>query len=142
MTKKIGRRWLPAVLEVTRRFESHADAAEWYLELGLPVPSNCIVAGNPPIPYEMTSQDQPMEKWDAGHKWRARQLPVFLSTAPLFLDLWNPPLVPDAALVVTFGRVPITQNPPRISEGELTDLLERIGIGLSAPSRKADAAPV
>jgi hypothetical protein len=51
-----GRR-LVAVLRVRERFESHDEAAAWYRELGLPLPSNCWVDGNPPIPYEQTVQD-------------------------------------------------------------------------------------
>jgi hypothetical protein len=76
---------LVAVLRVRERFESHDDAADWYREQGLPLPSNCWVEGNPPIPYERTVQDSPWETWDRGYRVRARRFPVFLATEALFL---------------------------------------------------------
>jgi hypothetical protein len=47
---------LVAILRVLRRFETHADAAEWYRKRGLPLPSNCMVPGNPPLPLEKTDR--------------------------------------------------------------------------------------
>src|SRR5438552_3680384 len=46
---------LIALLRVVHRFESHNDAAAWYRDRGLPLPSNCMVNGNPCFPYEMTA---------------------------------------------------------------------------------------
>ena len=47
----LGRRerhWrLTSVLQVLHRFASHEQAASWYRERNLALPSNCMVAGNP-----------------------------------------------------------------------------------------------
>jgi hypothetical protein len=139
MTKKIGGRWLPAILQVIERFETHEDAAEWYAGRGLPTPSNCMVAGNPPIPIDQTSQAEPLEKWDAGYRWRARKTGTFLATMPLFLELRDPPSLPEELLIRIFGQIPGTQNPRRISERELQELCDGVGIGLE--ERKREAAP-
>lgn len=78
------RRRLTAVLRVEHRFSSHSDAAAWYRQEGLPLPSNCWVPGNPPVPYEQTVQDQPdLRAWDKGYRYRARRWPIFLVTRPL-----------------------------------------------------------
>ncbi len=60
-----------------------AAAAEWYRDLGLPLPSNCWVEGNPPIPFEQIVQDSPVETWDQDYRARARRYPVFLAADPL-----------------------------------------------------------
>src|SRR5262249_20583849 len=44
-----------AVLTVVERFEAHGSAAAWYQAKKYSVPSNCIVPGNPPQPYELTN---------------------------------------------------------------------------------------
>src|SRR5260370_35243780 len=46
---------LVAILEVLKRFESHADAADWYSSQGIALPRNCMVEGNPPLAIEMTA---------------------------------------------------------------------------------------
>ena len=124
-----GRR-LVAVLRVRERFESHSEAAEWYRELGLPLPSNCWVDGNPPIPYERTAQDADERIWDIDYKRRSRNYPVFLATDPLFCKLHDPPRVTDDILIEAFGRVPGTQNPPQVHEGQALRLLELMRVEL------------
>lgn len=124
-----GRR-LVAVLCIRERFESHNEAAAWYRKVGLPLPSNCWVDGNPPIPYERTAQDSPERGWDIDYKRRSRTYPTFLATYPLFCDLYDPPLVTDATLVEAFGRIPGTQNPPRVLEDQSQRLLDLVGVQL------------
>ena len=48
---------LVAILEVIQIIPSHAEAASWYRERDLPVPSNCMIPSNPPHPYEETAGD-------------------------------------------------------------------------------------
>src|SRR5207245_1497794 len=45
---------LIAVLRVLKRFNSHRDAAAWYKARSVPLPSNCVVAGNPPKSLRLT----------------------------------------------------------------------------------------
>ena len=116
-------RRLVAVLCVEEHFATHSDAADWYRARGLPLPSNCWVPNNPPIPYELTVQDRDLKTWDKGYRARARRWPTFLATRPLFLDLRTPPIVTDAMLIEAFGRVPGLQNPPRVGDTELATLL-------------------
>jgi hypothetical protein len=119
---------LVAVLRVCERFEKHEEAADWYRGQGLSLPSNCWVPENPPIPYEQTVQDSPWETWDRGYRVRARRFPVFLVTQPLFLELWQPPIVTVEAMKAAFGRVPNTLTPPTIHDLAVQQLLELTGV--------------
>ena len=120
---------LVAALRVRERFESHHEAARWYQAQGLPLPSNCWVEGNPPIPYERTVQDSPWETWDRGYRARARRFPVFLATEALFRELFQPPILTANAMVDIFGRVPLTRNPPRIPDEAVRRLLDLAAAG-------------
>jgi hypothetical protein len=127
-------RWqrrLVAVLQVRERFDAHDDAAEWYRQLGLLVPSNCMVRGNNPIPYEQTVQDQPdLHRWNVGYLAIARAHPIFLVTDALYRNVDEPPVVSDQMLVDAFDRKPGTQNPPAVREEQALRLLELAGVAL------------
>jgi hypothetical protein len=124
-------RRLVAVLQVRERFPHHEAAADWYRELGLPLPSNCMVRGNGPIPYQQTVQDQAdPERWNLGYMAVARAHPVFLATDPLHLNMNDPPVVTDEILRTVFGREPGTQNPPQITQAEADQLLDLVGVEL------------
>lgn len=124
---------LVALLRVHTRFESHRAAAEWYRKRGYYLPSNCLVEGNPPEPFERTNGSPPTEVrervgtleperavrlWDATYQRRAREHGVFLATSADFLELVTPPLLRRADLLALFGRLPGTQNPGRIAREE------------------------
>src|SRR5687767_5574345 len=50
------RHWrLIAILKVLKRFDSHQDAAAWYIAERIQLPGNCMVDGNPPLPLEKTT---------------------------------------------------------------------------------------
>jgi hypothetical protein len=131
---------LVAVLVVERRFESHARAADWYRAQRLSLPSNCMVADNPPLAFGLTNQRPPAEVaarikegldpvrairlWDATYADRAKKCGVFLACRAEFLNLHNPPILRRADLVRVFGRVPITQNPPAITNREYDELAD------------------
>jgi hypothetical protein len=125
------RHWrLVAVLRVRERFENHALAAAWYQAQGLALPSNCWVEGNPPIPYERTVQDSPSETWDRAYRARARRCPIFLTTDPIFLELWQPPIVTVETMTAAFGRVPSTLTPPALPDQDVQRLLELCGVAV------------
>jgi hypothetical protein len=126
---------LVAILRIVQRFESHKQAAAWYQDKGLSVPSNCMVEGNAPLPYDMTigvlppnkfgdglSTDEILRKWDLGYKVRARKNGVFLACEADFLELNQPPIITEPAMWKIFGRTPPTLTPPSISESEYAAL--------------------
>jgi len=114
---------LTAILQVLKRFASHKDAAAWYREQGLCLPSNCMVAGNPPIPLDQTSAThESVEEWDRGYRFRAIKCPVFLACNAVHLELYNPPIVTKKIMLEVFGRFPATQNPPSIAGHQCNQL--------------------
>src|SRR2546421_4771794 len=126
---------LVAILRVIQRFESHNQAAAWYRDKGLPLPSNCMVEGNDPLPYDMTiglippnrfgeglTTEEILRKWDLGYKLRARKNAIFLACEAEFLELHQPPIITEAVILRTFGRTPPTLTPPPISESEYDGL--------------------
>lgn len=126
-----------SVLEVIKRFENHTKAAEWYRSLGIPLPSNCMIDGNNPIPYEKTSGSLPKELekkrglipydelvrlWDDRNKARTENCGIFLACKALHLELHHPTVLTNQMLNYIFGRIPGTRNPPRITEYEFARL--------------------
>lgn len=126
---------LVAILRVVRRFESHNDAAAWYQARDLPLPSNCMVEGNNPLPYDMTigvippskfgstsNTDALLRVWDRGYRERASKCGVFLACETDFMELYQPPILTDETMLGIFGRIPPTLTPPAISESEYAAL--------------------
>lgn len=125
---------LVAILGVVERFESHEAAAVWYRAWDYAVPSNCLVYSNPPQMYQLTNQMPPAEVaarvgteadperairlWDATYAQRARDCGVFLACKADFLELWRPPVLRRSDFLNIFGRVPGTQNPPKITPNQ------------------------
>ena len=110
-------RRLTAILKVIKRLETHQLAADWYEDNGLRVTRNCMVEGNFPLELEMTSNPKnctSVERWDISYRRRSRNCGVFLVCETLFLELQCPPEVTEKMLIEVFGRIPGTQNPPRI----------------------------
>lgn len=69
---------LVAILKILASFESHAVAADWYRAERLPLPSNCMVPGNPPLALEMTDRHyNDLRRWDASYRLRAKTWGVF-----------------------------------------------------------------
>ena len=70
-----------AILEIIKRFESHAEAARWYVDQGITLPKNCMVKDNPPLAIEMTAPitefGTDLSRWDLSYQKRARQCGVF-----------------------------------------------------------------
>lgn len=131
---------LTAILTVDQRFDSHDAAAEWFADNRLPLPSNCMVSGNPPLPFEKThgeiipilkengiTTETPPDKiirlWDRGYKYRSQKHPAFLVCSADYLELHNPlPVYKSDLLAIFDGKVPGTQNPKRITPEQLAQL--------------------
>lgn len=144
MTKKSfhgGRgpqRRLIAVLRVDEVLDNHNALAAWYRREGLPLPSNCVVPGNPPQPLDMShratvyrcfSDAECAQKWNAEYEVRAREHPVALVCTTLYRWLdWDAPVVDDHCLRKVFGKVPGTENPAPQHLDLLTPLLQRVAV--------------
>lgn len=129
---KPGHWRLVALLEILKRFELHADAADWYSSQDVALPTNCMVTGNLPMVIGMTAPitefGTDLRRWDLTYQKRARQCGVFLACKPQFLELHNPPIITDEMMHVAFNRIPGTQNPPAISLEEFDRLKGLCGI--------------
>jgi hypothetical protein len=93
-----------AILRVIKRLESHSEAASWYADQSVDLPSNCLVQGNPPLAFQDThghtrpdirrraqdDTDRLIRLWDGGYQSRATNWPVFLVCRALFLELRDP----------------------------------------------------
>jgi hypothetical protein len=75
-------------------------------------------------------QDSPWETWDRAYRARARRFPVFLTTDPVFLELWQPPIVTVEAMTAAFRRVPSTLTPPALPDQDVRRLLELCGVAV------------
>jgi hypothetical protein len=147
---------LVAVLQVIRRFASHEEAAHWYREQNLPLPSNCLVDGNPPKPFELTNGDPPavikkrlaaegdyvraIRLWDAIYRGRVARFPVFLVTKAEFLELYQPPQLSIGRLRAILGRIPGTLNPPSFSSEYFERLVQLAGAFTGGVKRKDGAS--
>lgn len=140
----VGHWRLSAVLKVKERFETHEAAAAWYREQGLPLPSNCMVDGNDPLPLEMTSQEycedggkpQPVrsvDEWDEKYRLKAEQCGVFLACEPLYVEVKKPRALTDGDAATVFLKREMNQrNPPLIGRATLDGLLRICGIRIAA----------
>lgn len=134
---------LVAVLRVVERFAAHAAAAEWYRARGVRLPSNCMVEGNPPLPFEQTGgrgkanmkqfgyapdPARVVRAWDHSYRTRATRWGDFLVCEPTWMDLHDPPVLTSQAAADVFGgKMPGTQNPPRISPEAFARLIGMTG---------------
>jgi hypothetical protein len=118
-----GERRLVAVLQVLHKLENHAQAADWYRRNRLPLPTNCVVPGNPPLPLARAGQaanDLTYQEWANAYHWRAAQYPSFLVCRAIHgPELHKPPVVPDNLLGRAF---PNTRSPKLLSEREFRTL--------------------
>lgn len=147
---------LVAILQVIKTFANHKSAADWYLQNNLPLPSNCMVEGNLPLPFDRTAAaiffkgkkdvreflakqneqqktlgERRIKIWDEDYKQRAETWQQFVVTKPIFLELRNPPVILRNDFIEIFKRVPNTQTPNRISRAELTLLAEIANLKLT-----------
>ncbi|MDT0630892.1 hypothetical protein [Rubrivirga litoralis] len=133
-----GAHWrLVAVLEVTDRFGTHAEAAAWYQAAGLRPPGNLVVDGNPPLPAPLTLHHGRVHDggWDAVCRERAAACGVVLACRTRLLGLYDPPAVTQDDWLAVFGGVPNTRTPPQISEAQFDRLLALTDARRAAPAR-------
>lgn len=139
-------RRLTAVLRVRRSFATHAEAAAWFRSTGLPLPSNCLVPGNPPEPLSHSEglsrattcgprrRRKLCSDWDARYHERVAEHGTFHVCDCLYRSLgWSAPVVEDNHLFEAFGRVPGTRTPGTHPRRAITALLRSLGIGVRLP---------
>ena len=116
--RSLDTQWrLVAILEVVHSFPTHQMGSEWYQDKGLPLPSNCMVAGNPPKNLELTDRIHPnLPQWDGIYRQRAKECGVFHVCRKIYLELKHPSAITNKMMMAIFGRIPSTQTPPSISE--------------------------
>jgi hypothetical protein len=138
---------LVAALEVIEKVPSHEAAAAWYQAHDEPVPSNCMVPGNPPLPVEQTTglpaegagmqqawnQNAPppdtLDEWDAHYRARALKYPGFVMTRPIVACRLLTPRIVERDQVKKFfdvQRVPGTQRYKLLSDREFDGLVAEL----------------
>lgn len=130
-----------AFLEVVRCFLPHDDAKIWYHQQALPLPSNCMVPGNPPQQYSLTNPTAPairlagrnnpavaIRLWDRDYASRAQANPEFVASKTLKMDLFNSPLFEAEEIARSLNRtgVPGSQNPGAFSNGEISAMVHSL----------------
>lgn len=116
---------LVAHLRVTHVSGTHEEASEWCATQGIAIPSNCMVAGNPPKPYDQTigksggiwsGYPEPTRLlwWDGEYRKRARRFGAFVHCEALYLELQSPPLIRKEHFRESFGYFPGTRTPPEL----------------------------
>ena len=125
-----------ARLRVHRRFESHQHAAQWYRNNVVSLPSNCMVAGNPPKPLSQTLRAESscgpgcsgsaatLKEWNDHYQKRANDHPVFLACELVWKELNSPAILTQAAaleILKTWDRVN-ARSPITISQSEAAAL--------------------
>ena len=135
---KVHRR-LVAVLQVLEDLPSHADAERWYRSQNLPLPSNCMVHGNPPKPLEEShrlfnasacaGEATTHAEWDRSYRARSMKYRKFVVCKLLWRELgFKARIVLKEDLVAIFGGIPGTQNPGRLERDAVQSLLRRFDI--------------
>ena len=121
---------LTAVLEVARMHSSHEAAAEWLMSEGLPLPSNCVVAGSGGLDADACIPCSPGTRAaaEARYRTRAKQYPAYFICDPLWLELESPPIVTDAMLMSALGQVPRVQTPTTWEREKVQSLLRKVGL--------------
>jgi len=132
------RHWrIVARLKVLKRFDSHPDAATWYRGQIGKVPSNCMVAGNSPLPLSHTSRGPSicapgcgsaaatLKQWNAHYQTRTDTIPVLLACKSVWKELVSPPILADRNAFKILGscervnsRLPIKISPSELSAVE------------------------
>lgn len=145
-----------AILEVIERKDTHLQAKSWYTSKGLTVPSNCMVADNPPHSYLETAgryENQkdikhfltyPTEKqtvigdrivklWDKEYLEKSKKWGTFIITRPVYINLTNPPILTDQDIYNIFKKKINTRTPKKLTPNEFKELAKFANINFIQP---------
>lgn len=122
---------LISILEVIEVVPDHNSALAYYTQNKIPVSQNIMCESTSPFPLDYThginennknntDAVRVIEKWNIGYMYRAKHyLEVAITQVwndVLYLD--NPPIINHQMMTSIFGRIPGTQNPPKLSNVE------------------------
>lgn len=123
---KISERRLVAILEVIHLEETHENAMNWYMSNDERISQNIIFENTEPLPADHTHHinGKPGEVkiclWDQEYKKRMEDY-----SKVAICKIWNehinlrkPLVLPDKLMKQVFGRIPGTQNPPKLKNNE------------------------
>lgn len=131
--KGVGSRKLIAVLRVVEILDDHCKAADYYILKNLPLPSNIMVASNPPIPLDKTHQkgswdkkgwpldNISLENWDKGYLLRSMISPKVAVCEIEYLNRCNP-----FDIEIKSDRELVAQNPPILRKTEIESIKNSI----------------
>ncbi|RNI22657.1 hypothetical protein [Rufibacter latericius] len=146
---------LIAILQVDWVFPTHQHGKEWFEAEGMALPSNCMVKGNEPYPFDHTAgnfekaldlrafmkRDTERQQkvgarrvvhWDNNYKYKADNWSMLIKTKPLYIEVNDPvPLHKETLLEIFGGKVPNTRNPKAISLRQLADLAFLAGVSIA-----------
>lgn len=125
-----------AHLKIFKCFDTHLKAAEWYREKVGKLPSNCMVAGNPPIPLYRTlhgasycapgcgSAAATLKQRNEHYQERADTTPIFFACETVWKELNSPTILTDkAAFKILKSKKRVNaRNPIEITNAELKAL--------------------
>jgi hypothetical protein len=143
-----------ARLKVFKRFESHLEAADWYLKNVGELPSNCMVYGNPPLPLSQTTRGASncakgcgsaaatLKQWNKHYQKRADTIPVFFACKTVWKELASPKMLTDegALKVLRSGKRVRSRLPIKITNAEVK-AIEDIGVPSSTAPSKENCKP-
>ncbi len=153
---------LVAILQVEKVYKTHKLGESAYINIGLPIPSNCMVKDNLPYDFDKTTgnfknkiqlnkylSQTPQRKikfgktqisvWDNDYLKKSKSWECFVMTRPIYLNLKNPRLILRTDFDNIFGKLPNTRTPNNLSEKEFKELAKLIGIDINLGERKATA---
>ena len=117
------------ILQVLRLENNHIDAAEWYVNNGLPSSQNVCTPHSAPLHYKHSHYRAPyfdrygnpdIRKWNLEYRQRSIDYPKVA-----ICQVWNenlylesPFLLSRETMTEIFNRIPGTQNPPTLDPFE------------------------
>jgi hypothetical protein len=136
---------LVAILEVIDKRDTHLDAASWYRHRDIEIPSNCMIADNPPYQFhetagnyntgkeikrflsrdpvkQQTIGNARIKQWDKEYLFKTQKWGNFVMTKRIFVELSDPPILTEEILDGIFERVPNTQMPNYIEKEQFKKL--------------------
>lgn len=143
-----------AILQVIDIYKTHQIGQIEYSKLNVTVPSNCMVANNPPNRFERTAGNFDTSKqikqflgntpanqatigasrlyhWNNAYLWRSNQWPSFIRTKTIYKNYHNPvPLFQSDADKI-FNEKMGTRSGKRITKEQLTTLGKYVGIDIN-----------
>lgn len=114
-----------AILEVEYVMQSHQEAANWYKDKGVPLPSNCIIEGNKRLTINETSvtSEKKIKKFEGGYQQRVKEIPQYNICRKIKSEFETPKIITEQDMKIIFNKIPGTQNPKNLDEQQFNYFL-------------------